>query len=498
MSPQARERLDSWKEIAAYLGRDLRTVRRWEKDKGLPVHRVPGGERQAVFAYRAEIDAWLLKDVSLRIETPRPDAASLTNGVSNGVAVNLLPEGAANRPAAAGTNAFEFVPVTTLEVESLAEPPTEGTISSPSWPSRWWWKPIFTLRRISLAALLLAILAGLLLINAGILGHQIDKVAFSGNSVQARSPKGDLLWTYSFGQPLVESETDNPARIWIDDPGKSAEALVLVVPPFHVDNQDVHASEALFALSTSGRLTWRHDFNDTIRFGGNSYGPPWQFGASLVTLNAGHSSIWSAVNSFLWSFSILEQFDKDGRELSKFVNWGHIHVLNQFHSRVGSFILAGGINNDCNCAMLAVLKEDQPSGSSPSLGNSGSICDDCPAGQPYRYLLFPRSELADATDFTYNNVVVIQLGKNEIQVGVKETKAGEGLGPDWEMYKLSEDFLPQTYAISDHMPILHRQLEAQGKIYHTVSQCPELNGEKSVRLWSPEHGWTIVTVAYRK
>ena len=51
------ERLGSWKEIAAYLERDLRTVRRWEREKGLPVHRVPGGERRAVFAYRAEIDA---------------------------------------------------------------------------------------------------------------------------------------------------------------------------------------------------------------------------------------------------------------------------------------------------------------------------------------------------------------------------------------------------------------------------------------------------------
>jgi excisionase family DNA binding protein len=59
MSQPNSERFDSWKEIAAYLGRDLRTVRRWEKDKGLPVHRVPGGERRAVFAYRAEIDAWL-------------------------------------------------------------------------------------------------------------------------------------------------------------------------------------------------------------------------------------------------------------------------------------------------------------------------------------------------------------------------------------------------------------------------------------------------------
>lgn len=51
-------RLDSWKDIASYLGRDVRTVMRWQ-EKGLPVHRVPGGKRQAVFAYPAEIDNWL-------------------------------------------------------------------------------------------------------------------------------------------------------------------------------------------------------------------------------------------------------------------------------------------------------------------------------------------------------------------------------------------------------------------------------------------------------
>lgn len=52
-------RLDSWKEIAGYLNRDVRTVIRWEREKALPVHRVPGGKRKAVFAYAAEIDAWL-------------------------------------------------------------------------------------------------------------------------------------------------------------------------------------------------------------------------------------------------------------------------------------------------------------------------------------------------------------------------------------------------------------------------------------------------------
>ena len=53
------ERLDSWKAIAAFLGRDIRTVIRWEKEKALPVHRVPGGQRQGVFAYRRELEGWL-------------------------------------------------------------------------------------------------------------------------------------------------------------------------------------------------------------------------------------------------------------------------------------------------------------------------------------------------------------------------------------------------------------------------------------------------------
>jgi len=58
-APVVTTRLDSWKQVAAYIGRDVRTVIRWEKQRGLPVHRVPGGGRQVVFAYPHEIDEWL-------------------------------------------------------------------------------------------------------------------------------------------------------------------------------------------------------------------------------------------------------------------------------------------------------------------------------------------------------------------------------------------------------------------------------------------------------
>src|SRR5215831_12209085 len=56
-SEPSADRLDSWKEIAAYLKRDERTVRRWEQE-GLPVHRHVHKKQASVYAYKAEVDAW--------------------------------------------------------------------------------------------------------------------------------------------------------------------------------------------------------------------------------------------------------------------------------------------------------------------------------------------------------------------------------------------------------------------------------------------------------
>lgn len=76
------KRLDSWKEIAAFFGRDERTVKRWEKERGLPVYRVPGSARGGVFAYAAELEEWLnapnhARDVAEPVvENPAADASA--------------------------------------------------------------------------------------------------------------------------------------------------------------------------------------------------------------------------------------------------------------------------------------------------------------------------------------------------------------------------------------------------------------------------------------
>jgi Tol biopolymer transport system component len=53
------DRLDSWKEIAAYLRRDVTTVQRWEKREGMPVHRHLHDKVGSVYAFQAELDAWV-------------------------------------------------------------------------------------------------------------------------------------------------------------------------------------------------------------------------------------------------------------------------------------------------------------------------------------------------------------------------------------------------------------------------------------------------------
>jgi hypothetical protein len=60
--------LNTWKEIASYLGRGVRTVQRWEVVLHLPIRRPHGRKSSAVIAYSTELDEWLLKSPSGRFD----------------------------------------------------------------------------------------------------------------------------------------------------------------------------------------------------------------------------------------------------------------------------------------------------------------------------------------------------------------------------------------------------------------------------------------------
>jgi tetratricopeptide (TPR) repeat protein len=85
--PSGEDRLDSWKEIAEYLKRSVRTVRRWEAQESLPVRRHVHQNGGTVYAFKRELDAWLAR------RTPLPSSSSegqSPNGQSESFALPAL------------------------------------------------------------------------------------------------------------------------------------------------------------------------------------------------------------------------------------------------------------------------------------------------------------------------------------------------------------------------------------------------------------------------
>lgn len=111
-APPNGKRLESWKEISAYLNREVRTAMRWEKERRLPVHRIPG-KRSGVYASTAEVDAWL-----------RAGAAGGSNGDSVPTVPMPVPHPIRQRPVAwAIVSAFILLGIATVLITvSVARP----------------------------------------------------------------------------------------------------------------------------------------------------------------------------------------------------------------------------------------------------------------------------------------------------------------------------------------------------------------------------------------
>ncbi len=99
MNLEQEPKLESWKEIAAYLQRDVKTAHRWEKTEGLPVHRHSHRSRSSVYAYAAEIDAWRAG----RRVAPEPVVVPLWKkpAFAAAMAMSLVMAGSLVRPQAA-------------------------------------------------------------------------------------------------------------------------------------------------------------------------------------------------------------------------------------------------------------------------------------------------------------------------------------------------------------------------------------------------------------
>ncbi len=460
LSSASNARIDSWKDIAAYLGRDVRTAIRWEKDKGLPVHRVPGGQRKAVFAYTAELDTWLRREDSAELAAVPQGLKSVSLGASDGT--------------------------------TQVAPFPEQTVKHNSSGSR--------LRYYLLVA---AVLASFLIFFILRLRSRADqasfpvRVGFTLNAVQAFDGTNQLLWTYTFPGLLEPTAMDDVRPLadfsYIDDFRGKGDREVLVIAPFHSAlNKGSAARTEVDLFSSRGDLLWSYVPQGWFQFGKHEIDGPWVGGALFVSSRAGRKQIWVAAGQAVWSNSFVVNIDPaTGKDTLRFVNTGVIHALNEVTTPRGTFLLVGGFNNEADTGSLAVINEAKAFAASPQSEGTRHKCVSCVPGDVEYYFDFPRSEINELEQVHEDGVVEVNVKDQRIELVKKELQWNTGIATFYSL-RADRQFRPVSLRFDSGYDMLHRKLEQEGKLDHTLENCPERLHPRPIKMWTPSGGWTEI------
>jgi hypothetical protein len=433
-------RLDSWKDIATYLRRDVRTVIRWEKEKGLPVRRVPGGQRKAVFAYSSELDAWLSQEEKGSLGGGAKDQRSGRLSWSHYVAL---------------ITAVVVIATVVIAFESRTH------ASGPSLPMR---------------------------------------VGFTLNSLQAFDAGGRLLWSYTLSGIVDPNDLFDGRRldhsVRIADFRGDGDREVLAAMRMRVGPNATYTNHSeVDMFSSRGKLLWSYVPHGRLVFATHDLKDSWNALDVFVSDHQGRKQIWVAVDHAVWGHSFIVSLDpENGKDTLRYVNSGTTVTLNELATEHGNFLLAGGFNNEYDSGSLAVIDEAKSFAVSPQTDGTNHKCLSCPRGDPDYYFVFPRSEINELAQFYEDRVSTIRVTDSEIAIHKKETESTIGAG---SMYLLRSDgpIHPVSVQFDTNYDLLHNKLEREGKINHSLASCPERLRPRPIRMWTPAGGWIVIKPA---
>jgi tetratricopeptide (TPR) repeat protein len=188
--PVGGSRIESWKEIAAFFGRDERTVKRWEKTRNLPVHRLPG-DKGGVFAYTRELTIWLNSAAQEKPAAPNP-----------------VPDPAPAESLQIATPASSPESATPL----LAEVPLPSPVAVPS--RSWWRRHLLLLCVLPLAAIFPFALVKLLHVARS--AHAATSPTPQNPPASTRSADSGAKEAYLKGRYYWNRRTDGSLRQAVD------------------------------------------------------------------------------------------------------------------------------------------------------------------------------------------------------------------------------------------------------------------------------------------
>lgn len=456
-NPSNDQRLDSWKEIAAHIGRDKRTAMRWEKEKGLPVHRPPGGSRQRVFAYKRELDAWL---------TQVTDRCPATE--------------------------FEKKTDPLIEYIQPPEQPLAG-VGTQRVSRKYLLALVVTLGAIGTAVLMF------IFITHPARGSIVTKVDFSKSGIQAFDDTGHMIWERTYPQLLaVESPSDVQSLtsfVRFVDLKRDGQREILVKVPMRMGpNPSDGTQDELDCFSNEGQLLWSYVPHEKFRFGNYDLGGPWILNDVLVSIGDKAVLIWVVLDHNRWGNSFVAQLDpQTGKDTVRFVNTGVLYKLNEIRIEARQYLLAAGFNNEYASGAIGIIDENRPYAVSPQTAGTRHKCLSCGEGAPDYYFVFPRSEINLLENLWENSVHFVNVHGDEFEIEKSESTEVDTVHTVY-VFRTQPTVTPVSLRFDSPYDLMHRELEKIHKLDHTLESCPERLHPKPVRLWTPAGGWQQIAL----
>ena len=427
-------RLDGWKEISGFLGRGTRTAQRWEAYYGLPVRRHGQGKSAAVFAFERELANWLVTGAA---EEAKADAF---NDSSENAAAQTADAPAPPEPAASSRwrrlRLQPWLPVLMIL----------GAVGS------WWawshWSPN----------------------AAGV--AQRPKVPSQSHvdvdSFVVTAESGEELWRIPFGQRLQSEASPDGDYQWshvvISDLDGDGQREVLFVP----QPKGALVSLPLHCFNADGSLRWKYQYAGSVQFGGESFSSPFPVGGMITTPapeDASRQALWVMSIHNAWFPSLLQRLDiKTGKPTSTYWSNGYITALAMVRKDDRPLIYVGASNNETRGASLAELDAANPTGAAPA-AREKYRCDNCPAGTPRNFIVFPKPQRFGNIDTTGSIQRIDPQDRGDVLVRVVHALNPKNPGANAvAIYRLLTSFAPASVDVADGYMAAYAALAEQGAV----------------------------------
>jgi hypothetical protein len=434
-------RLTGWKEIAAYLGRGVRTAQRWEREFGMPVRRIGTNRAESVFAFVEEIDDWLTSASAASAkgervsDAPDPDRALAELAESESAPQDPSPAASNPAPSRIPVRMKALVWVLGSLTVLLAaigiwreSSPRTTPLLAPCVPSSW---------------------------------------TVTVDTLTVRDDGGRTCWSHRFPALLRVSEYERPgptAPAGIEDlDGDGNRETWFIV---HPERREDAKQSGFFLFDRNGQPRWAYRFEGTVRFGESTYPGPWAAHRLFVTERpegGGGRAIWAVSRDQTEYPAVLQRLDPaSGAPQSAYWSNGYIEALTLTPWKGRPVLLAGAAFNARVAPSVAIIDAANPNGSTPA-EQLKYRCTSCAPGEPLALVVFPKPARFRGYAVS-GSVHRIDPGTAPVFATVTATHGGLGGMDIAGVYRLDNDLFPLRADAGDGYLATYEQMVRAGRI----------------------------------